>query len=360
MANIYNFSPGPAMLPAPVLERAREELRGWRSTGMSVMEMSHRGEDFIGIAERAEADLRALLGIPADYKVLFLAGGASAQFAAVPMKLLRGKGRASYVSTGYWSDKAIAEARLFGQVQVAASGKDSKFTTIPPRTSWNIDRDAAYLHYTANETIGGVEFQDAPEADGLPLVSDMSSNILSRPIDVRRFGLIYASAQKNLGIAGFAVVIVRADLLGQTLPNTPSIFDYKRQAENGSMVNTPPTYSWYVAGLVLEWLQEQGGVKAIEIRNIRKAAKLYAAIDASPFYLNSVEPAVRSRMNVPFRLADASLDALFLTEAKAAGLTYLEGHRSVGGLRASIYNAMPEEGVEALTSFMREFERKRG
>jgi phosphoserine aminotransferase len=360
VARIYNFSPGPAILPAPVLERAREELRGWRSTGVSVMEMSHRGEDFIGIAERAEADLRALLGVPANYKVLFLAGGASAQFAAAPMNLWRGKKQASYVSTGYWSEKAIAEARLYGQVQVAASGKDSKFTTIPPRASWNVDRDAAYLHYTANETIGGVEFQDAPEADGLPLVADMSSNILSRPVDVRRFGLIYASAQKNLGLPGLAVVIVREDLLGQTLPGTPSTFDYKRQAENGSMVNTPPTYAWYVAGLVLDWLREQGGVKAIEAHNIRKAAKLYAAIDAAPFYSNPVEPAVRSRMNVPFHLADSNLEALFLAEAKEAGLVYLEGHRSVGGLRASIYNAMPEEGVEALISFMREFERKRG
>jgi phosphoserine aminotransferase len=243
---------------------------------------------------------------------------------------------------------------------VAASGKDSQFTAIPPRASWNVDRDAAYLHDTANETIGGVEFQDAPESDGLPLVSDMSSNILSRPIDVGRFGLIYASAQKNLGIAGLTVVIVRADLLGQTLPGTPSTFDYKRQAQNGSMVNTLPTYGWYVAGLTLEWLRELGGVKAIEARNIRKAAKLYAALDASPFYSNPVDPAVRSRMNVPFHLADANLEALFLAEAKEAGLVYLEGHRSVGGLRASIYNAMPEEGVEALISFMREFERKRG
>ena len=360
MATIYNFSAGPAILPAPVLERAREELRGWRSTGVSVMEMSHRSEDFIGNSEKAEADLRALLGGPADYKVLFRAGGASAQFAAAPLNLWRGKTQVSYVSTGYWSEKAIAEARLYGQVQVAASGKDSKFTTIPPRASWNVDRDAAYLHYTANETIGGVEFQDAPEADGLPLVADMSSNILSRPVDVRRFGLIYASAQKNLGLAGLAVVIVREDLLGKALPGTPSIFDYKRQADNGSMVNTPPTYAWYVAGLVLDWLGEQGGIKAIEARNIRKAAKLYAAIDAAPFYSNPVDPAVRSRMNVPFHLADAKLEALFLAEAKEAGLVYLEGHRSVGGLRASIYNAMPEEGVEALISFMHEFERRRG
>ncbi|WOJ88951.1 3-phosphoserine/phosphohydroxythreonine transaminase [Methylocapsa polymorpha] len=360
MARIYNFSPGPSVLPAPVLEKAREDLRGWRSTGITVMEMSHRGKDFIGIAEKATADLRELLEIPQNYKVLFLAGGASAQFAAVPLNLLRGKTKVSYVSTGYWSEKAIAEARLFGEVQVSASGKESNFTTIPPRPQWNVDPDAAYLHYTANETIGGVEFQAAPEADGLPLVADMSSNILSRPVEVGRFGLIYASAQKNIGLPGLAVVIVREDLIGQALPGTPSTFDYRRQAAEGSMVNTPPTYSWYVAGLMVEWLKEQGGLKAIEARNIRKAEKLYAAIDALPFYSNPVDPAVRSRMNVPFHLADAALETPFLAEAKEAGLAYLEGHRSVGGLRASIYNAMPEEGVDALISFMREFERKRG
>ena len=360
MARVYNFSPGPAMLPAPVLERAREELQGWRSTGVSVMEMSHRGKDFIGIAEKAEADLRELLVVPNNYKVLFLSGGASAQFAAVPMNLWRGKTRAAYVGTGYWSEKAIAEAWLFGQVQVAASAKDSHFTTIPHRALWNVDPDAAYLHYTANETIGGVEFHVAPETDGLPLVADMSSNILSRPIDVKRFGLVYASAQKNIGLPGMAVVIVREDLIGQTLPGTPSTFDYRQQADNGSMVNTPPTYAWYIAGLILEWLKEHGGLEAIEARNIRKATTLYAAIDASPFYSNPVEPAVRSRMNVPFHLTDAALESRFLADAKQAGLVYLEGHRSVGGLRASIYNAMPEEGVETLISFMREFERKWG
>jgi phosphoserine aminotransferase len=360
MASVYNFSPGPAMLPAPVLERAREELRGWRSTGVSVMEMGHRTKDFIGISEKAAADLREVLAVPDNYKVLFLAGGGTGQFAAVPMNLLRGKTKVAYVSTGYWSEKAIAEARLFGQVQVAASSKDSNFTTIPSRSQWNIDPDAAYLHYTTNETISGVEFHVVPEVDGLPLVADMSSNILSRPVEVRRFGLIYASAQKNLGLGGMAVVVVREDLIGQALPGTPSIFNYRRQADNGSMVNTPPTYTWYMAGLMLEWLKEQGGPAGIEARNIRKAEKLYAAIDASPFYSNLVDPAARSRMNVPFHLMDASLNNRFLADATEAGLVYLRGHRSVGGMRASIYNAMPEEGVDTLISFMREFERKRG
>jgi phosphoserine aminotransferase len=360
MTRVYNFSPGPSMLPAPVLERAQAELREWHSSGVSVMEMSHRGKDFIGIAEKAEADLRDLLAVPGDYKVLFLPGGATAQFAAVPMNLRRGKTKVSYISTGYWSEKAIAEARLYGQVQVAATSKESSFTTIPAASRWTVDPDAAYLHYTANETIGGVEFQAAQEANGIPLVADMSSNILSRPVDVSRFGLIYGSAQKNIGVAGITVVIVREDLIGQTLPGTPSIFDYRRQADKGSMVNTPPTYNWYLTGLTLEWLQEQGGLKAIEARNIRKAEKLYAAIDASPFYSNPVEPAVRSRMNVPFLLADAALENPFLADAKNAGLVNLRGHRSVGGMRASIYNTMPEEGVDTLVSFMREFERKRG
>ncbi len=360
MARVYNFSPGPAMLPVPVLERAREELHGWRSTGVSAMEMSHRGKDFISIAEKAEADLRELLAIPDDYKVLFLAGGASAQFAAVPMNLWRGKTGVAYVSTGYWSEKAIAEARLFGQVQVAASAKDSNFATIPPRSTWSVDPNAAYLHYTANETIGGVEFQTTPDVGGVPLVADMSSNILSRPVDVTPYALIYSSAQKNLGLAGLAVVVVREDFIGRAMPGTPSIFDYRRQANEKSMVNTPPTFAIYMAGLMLEWLKEQGGLIAIEARNIRKAGKLYAAIDASSFYSNPVDPVVRSRMNAPFHLADPSLEKAFLAAAKEAGLVSLEGHRSVGGVRASIYNAMPEEGVEALISFMQEFERKWG
>ncbi|WP_036288643.1 3-phosphoserine/phosphohydroxythreonine transaminase [Methylosinus sp. PW1] len=360
MRKVYNFSPGPAMLPATVLERAREELRGWRSSGVSPMEMSHRGADFIGIAEKAEAGLRAALAVPTDYKILFLAGGATAQFGAAPMNLLRGKTKLAYVETGYWSRKAIEEAKLFADVDVAASSRDGGYATIPPRTSWRVDPAAAYLHYTANETIGGVEFHDTPQSDGLPLVADMSSNLLSRPIDVTRFGLIYASAQKNLGLAGLAVVIVRENLIGRPLPGTPSIFDYRRQADEGSMVNTPPTYAWYMAGLMLEWVAEQGGVEAIERRNIRKASRLYAAIDASSFYSNFIDPAVRSRMNAPFRLADASLDKTFLAAAAEAGLVSLEGHRSVGGMRASIYNAMPDEGVETLITFMRDFEKRWG
>jgi phosphoserine aminotransferase len=360
MARVYNFSPGPAALPELVLRRAREELPDWQGTGLSVMEMSHRGKDFLGIAEKAEADLRELLAIPQTYKVLFLQGGATGQFAAVPLNLQRGKSKLSYVSTGLWSEKAIAEARLFGEVQVVASSKESNYTTIPPQPQWNIDPDAAYLHYTSNETIGGVEFHSVPEIDGLPLVSDMSSNLLTLPLDVSRFGLIYAGAQKNMGPAGITVVIVREDLIGHAQPGTPSILDYRKQSDNGSMLNTPPTYNWYLLGLVLEWLKEQGGVAAIEARNIRKAAKLYAAIDASPFYSNPVDPSVRSRMNVPFRLADAALEKPFLAEAKASGLVNLEGHRSVGGLRASIYNATPEAGVDALVVFLQEFERKHG
>ncbi len=348
------------MLPEPVLQRARDELLDWRGTGMSVMEMSHRGKDFVGIAEKAEADLRDLLGIPSNYKVLFVQGGATGQFAAIPMNLLRGKTSACYVNTGIWSGKAIAEAKLYAEVKVAASSKESGFTTIPSRAQWSIDPDAAYLHYTSNETINGVEFQEIPDSGGLPLACDMSSNILSRPIDVSRFGLIYAGAQKNLGPAGIAIVIVRDDLIGQTLPRTPSTIDYKIQADNGSMLNTPPTYNWYLLGLVLEWVKEQGGVTAMESRNKAKADKLYAAIDASPFYSNPVEPAFRSRMNVPFRLANPELEKPFAAEAKAAGLVTLEGHRSVGGMRASIYNAMPEAGVNALIGFMSEFERKYG
>lgn len=360
MARVYNFSAGPSMLPEAVLLRAREELPDWHATGMSIMEMSHRGKDFVAIAEKSEADLRELMAIPANYKVLFLQGGATGQFAAVPMNLLREKSKASYVNTGLWSEKAISEAGRYCSVDIAASSKESGFTTIPNRAGWRIDPDAAYLHYTANETIGGVEFQDIPDSAGLPLVCDMSSNILSRPLEVSRFGLIYAGAQKNMGPAGIVVVIMREDLIGQARADTPSIFDYERQADSGSMLNTPPTYNWYLLGLVLEWLKEQGGLAAVEARNICKAEKLYAAIDGSAFYSNPIEPACRSRMNVPFRLARADLEKTFSAEAKAAGLVNLEGHRSVGGFRASIYNAMPEEGVDALIEFMHGFERKYG
>jgi phosphoserine aminotransferase len=335
VSRFYNFGPGPATVPEPVLNKAREDLPEWHSSGMSVIEMSHRGKDFVGIAEHAEAILRELLAIPSSYRVLFLQGGATGQFAAVPLNLKRDKAKFAYLSTGLWSEKAIAEAKRYGEVQIVASSKERGYTAIPSRSDWNIDPDAAYLHYTANETIGGVEFQSIPEVESLTLVADMSSNILSRPVDVSRFGVIYAGAQKNLGPAGITLVIVREDLIGHAHPFTPSILDYKLQADNGSMLNTPPTYNWYLLGLVLEWIKEQGGIPAIEARNIRKADKLYAAIDASSFYSNPVDPAVRSRMNVPFLLAKTDLEKAFLAEAKAHGLVNLEGHRSVGGLRAS-------------------------
>jgi len=360
MSRVYNFGPGPATLPEPVLNKAREDLPEWHSSGMSVIELSHRGKDFVGIAEQAEAVLRELLAIPSSYRVLFLQGGATGQFAAVPLNLQRDKARFAYLSTGLWSEKAIAEAKRYGEVQLVASSKEGGYTAIPSRSDWKIDSDVAYLHYTANETIGGVEFQSIPEVGNLTLVTDMSSNILSRPVDVSRFGVIYAGAQKNLGPAGITIVIVREDLIGHAHPLTPSVLDYKLQADNGSMLNTPPTYNWYLLGLVLDWLKEQGGISVIEARNSRKADKLYAAIDASSFYSNPVDPIVRSRMNVPFLLANTDLEKTFLAQAKEHGLVNLEGHRSVGGLRASIYNAMTEEGVDKLVAFMHEFEQKQG
>lgn len=360
MARVYNFGAGPAMLPEAVLERARVDLTDWRGCGMSVMEMSHRDKTFVSIAEKAEQDLRQLLSVPSGYRILFLPGGATAQFAMVPMNLLGAKKRAGYVYTGAWSQKAIEEARLFCEVEIAAMPEDEDFTTIPPRDAWRIDANSAYLHYTANETIDGVEFQEIPDAGDLPLVSDMSSNLLSRPLDVGRFGLIYASAQKNLGPAGITVVIVREDLLGEAAPETPSMLDYAKHAANGSLLNTPPTFNWYLVGLVLEWVMEQGGVAAMEACNRRKAQRLYAALDASSLYRNRVDPSCRSRMNVPFTLADEYLTERFLAEAEKAGFAALKGHRSVGGVRASIYNAMPEEGVDALIDFMAEFERIRG
>jgi phosphoserine aminotransferase len=360
MARVYNFSAGPAMLPTAVLERAQTELPDWQGSGMSVMEMSHRGKEFVGIAAQAEADLRELMAIPSTYKVLFLQGGASLQFAMVPANLLRGRRSADYVNTGQWSKKAISEARRLCQVNVAASAETSNFTTIPPREAWRLDPQAAYVHYTPNETIGGVEFHTIPEVGDVPLVADMSSTILSRPVDVSRYGLIYAGAQKNIGPAGVTVVIVREDLIGDLRPGMPSLFDYKAQAEADSMLNTPATYPWYIAGLVFQWLKAQGGLPAMAERNRRKAETLYAAIDGSEFYANPVEPGARSWMNVPFTLARPELDERFLEEAAANGLETLKGHRSVGGMRASIYNAMPEEGVDALIAFMREFERTNG
>ncbi|HSO83331.1 3-phosphoserine/phosphohydroxythreonine transaminase [Thiocapsa sp.] len=360
MARVYNFSAGPAMLPEPVLIRAREEMLEWRGSGMCVAEMSHRGKEFMSIAAQAEADLRELLAVPSNYKVLFLQGGASTQFAAIPMNLLRGAASADYLNTGSWSKKAISEARRYGQVHVAASTEAERFTRAPGQDELTLSDDAAYVHYTPNETIEGVEFPYVPDVGDKPLVADMSSTILSRPIDVSRFGLIYAGAQKNIGPAGLVIVIVREDLLGRTLPATPTMLDYKVQADNDSMYNTPPTYAWYLAGLVFEWLKGLGGLEAMGKINARKAELLYKTIDDSGFFKNPVEPASRSWMNVPFTLANPELDDTFIKEAKAANLTTLKGHRSVGGMRASIYNAMPMEGVEALVGFMQEFERKHG
>jgi phosphoserine aminotransferase len=361
MARVFNFSAGPAVLPAEVLQQAKEELSDWHGSGMSVMEMSHRGKEFIAIAEKAEADLRELLAIPASYKVLFLQGGASAQFAMVPINLMGAKKKADYINTGEWSKKAIKEAQKFGAVNVAASAEASKFTTAPAQAGWKLDPDAAYVHYTPNETIGGVEFFWTPDTGKVPLVADMSSTILSRPMDVTKYGLIYAGAQKNIGPAGLTIVIVREDLLGHAPVGTASMLDYKIHADNGSMYNTPPTYAWYIAGLVFEWLKQKGGLKGMAAINERKARKLYAYIDASGgFYCNPVDPACRSWMNVPFTLKDANLDEAFLKGAKAAGLVQLKGHRSVGGMRASIYNAMPESGIDALLDYMKDFARKQG
>ncbi len=360
MSRVYNFSAGPAVLPEEVLLQAKEEMLDWHGCGMSVMEMSHRGKEFSSIAEQAEADLRELMGIPNDYKVLFLQGGASSQFTAIPMNLLRGNQAADYINTGSWSKKAIAEAKRYCEVNVVATTEESKFTTTPAQNALNLNADAAYVHYTPNETIQGVEFPYIPDTKGVPLVADMSSNILSRPVDVSKFGMIYAGAQKNIGPAGLTVVIVKEELLGDVVASTPTMFNYAIMADGDSMYNTPPTYAWYLAGLVFQWLKKNGGLQKMAEVNERKAGKLYAAIDASSFYSNPVEPHSRSWMNVPFTLANADLDATFLEEAKGAGLVTLKGHRSVGGMRASIYNAMPEAGVDALIAFMADFEKRNG
>ncbi|MEY3190161.1 MAG: hypothetical protein RIS10_278 [Pseudomonadota bacterium] len=357
MSKVYNFSAGPSVFPEEVLKQAQQELLDWQGTGMSVLEMSHRGKHFSVIAQELESDLRSLMNVPENYKVLFLQGGASAQFSFIPQNILNGKTKACYVNTGAWSEKAIKDARGYCNVLVSASSEDTNFTSIPDSSTWLFDEEAAYLHYTSNETIHGVEFQNSPDANGLTLVSDMSSNILSRKIDIAQYGLIYAGTQKNMGPAGVTVVIVRDDLIGHASKGTPSVFDYAEQAKNQSMLNTPATYNWYLVGLILKWLKAQGGVEGIEIRNIAKASKLYQAIDQSTLYSNPVAIPFRSRMNVPFILADESLDKSFLNLAEANGLFELKGHRSVGGMRASIYNAMPEAGVLALIDFMAEFER---
>ena len=347
------------MLPEAVLKQAQEELSDWHGAGASIMEMSHRGKEFVSVHAEAEKDVRDLLGVPDNYKVLFLQGGASTQFATIPMNLLRGKTKADYIWTGSWGKKAISEAKKYCSVNVAASSEGDKFTTIPPFESWSLSQDAAYVHYTPNETIEGVEFHWMPDVGNVPLVADFSSTILSRPIDVSRFGLIYAGAQKNIGPAGVTLVIVRDDLMGDVLPITPSVFDYAQQAKADSMLNTPPTYGIYLAGLVFKWMKAQGGLSAMGATNERKAKKLYAAIDGSSFYSNPVEKSSRSWMNVTFVLANAELDKEFLAGAEEAGLTTLKGHRSVGGMRASIYNAMPEAGVDALIDYMADFEKRK-
>jgi len=360
MKRVFNFSAGPAVLPLEVLEQAREEMLDWHGTGMSVMEMSHRGKEFIAIHAQAEKDVRELMGIPANYKVLFMQGGAIGENAIVPMNMLRGKSSADYINTGEWSKKSIKEAKKYATVNVAARGEANNFTAIPERAAWKLDATAAYVHICSNETIGGVQYHFTPDTGAVPLVADMSSDILSRPVDVAKYGLIYAGAQKNMGPAGLTLVIVRDDLIGQALPITPSAFDYKQQAENDSMYNTPPTYAIYIAGLVFQWLKKQGGLAAMEVHNRKKAALIYDYLETTKFYSNPVARADRSLMNVPFKLPNEALDEPFLKGAQALNMLQLKGHRSVGGMRASIYNAMPIAGVEALVAYMKEFEKKNG
>lgn len=360
MTKIYNFCAGPAMLPEAVMQQAQSEFCNWQNSGVSVMEVSHRSPEYIQIAKQAESDLRELLAVPDNYKVLFCQGGGRGQFAAVPLNLLGDKLDADYILTGQWSKSAVVEAKKHARIHE----KNIMLTTeqgkigVKPCADWNISGGAAYVHYCPNETIEGIEIFDVPETGVVPLVADMSSTILSRPIDVSKFGVIYAGAQKNIGPSGLAIVIVRDDLIGYAREAIPSIFDYQIQSDFNSMYNTPPTYSWYLAGLVFKWLLAQGGIAAMEQKNIAKAELLYSAIDNSDFYSNNVDVSVRSRMNIPFTLADDSLNDAFLSEAKAAGLLTLKGHKLVGGMRASIYNAMPIEGVQALVGFMAVFEKR--
>lgn len=359
MSRAHNFCAGPAALPLAVLERAQRELLDWSYSGASVMEVSHRSSEFVSVADRAESSLRRLLEISDDYAVLFLQGGASLQFASVPLNLAAKDQVMDQVVTGQWSKKAFAEQQRFGAVNLVASSADQNFASIPRQDSWQRDPTAAYLHYCPNETIGGLEFGFVPDSD-VPLVADMSSTILSRPVDVDRFGVIYAGAQKNIGPAGLCLVIVRRELLGRARPETPAMLNWQIAAENDSMYNTPPTFAIYLAGLVFEWLEELGGLEKMEAINRRKAEKLYALIDESGFYANPVEQISRSLMNVPFALADDALDTVFLKEAEAKQLLNLRGHRSVGGMRASLYNAVEESSVDALCSFMRDFEQRHG
>ena len=355
MSRGYNFAAGPAAVPEPVLRQAQAELLEWRAARASVMEISHRGKLFMDFAVESEHDLRTLLKIPANYEVLFLQGGATQHFAQIPMNFARKDQPADYVVTGAWGEKAAKEAKPLCQVRIAATSEAGNFTRIPPRAEWRLDPSAAYVHYTPNETIHGVEFQAIPDVGDVPLVADMSSDILSRPIDVSKFGVIYAGAQKNIGASGLVILIVREDLLARCPKDIPKIFNYAEHAANDSMLNTPNTFGWYLAGLIFEWLLEQGGLPAMEQRNRAKAELLYGYIDQSDFYRNPVEKSARSWMNVPFTLPREELDAAFLKESEAAGLMALKGHRAVGGMRASIYNAIPIEGVQALVDFMKDF-----
>ncbi|MDY0073581.1 MAG: 3-phosphoserine/phosphohydroxythreonine transaminase [Thauera sp.] len=365
MHRVWNFSAGPAVLPEAVLRQAADEMLDWQGSGMGVMEMSHRGKHFTAIAAQAEADLRELLAVPANYRILFMQGGAIALNAIIPLNLLGGRSCADYVVTGSWSQKSAREAAKYTRVNIAASSEASGFTSLPALADWQLSADAAYAFVCSNETIGGVEFDFDPDLASvgrgdLPLVADMSSDILSRPLDVAKYGLIFAGAQKNIGPAGLSIVIVREDLLGQAHPLCPSVFDFKVLAEHASMYNTPPTYAIYIAGLVFQWLKREGGLAEIEVRNIAKAKLLYDFLDGNDFYTTRVDPACRSRMNVPFLLRDEALNGAFLAEAEAAGLMQLKGHKSVGGMRASIYNAMPLAGVQALVDFMAGFARRHG
>ena len=362
MRKVYNFSAGPGMLPEEVLQTAQAEMLDWHGTGMSIMELGHRGSEFQGVAEKAEANLRELMQIPKHYHVLFLTGGASAQFAMVPLNLMSERKKADYIDTGIWSKKAIDEARRYGDVHVAAaSGVVNSQVFIPDQNAWDLRSDVDYIHYTPNETIDGLAFKWVPDTGNIPLIADMSSMILSQPIDVSKYGVIYAGAQKNMGQAGLTVAIVRDDLIRDPVFLTPTLYTYKLHAEHHSFYNTPPTYSWYIAGLVFDWLKRKGGVSAMYEENIRKSEKLYAFIEShKDFYFSTVRPENRSMMNVVFSLTDEKLNEKFLQESAAAGLSNLKGHRVVGGMRASIYNAMPEEGVDALITFMREFSRSYG
>jgi phosphoserine aminotransferase len=360
MTRVFNFSAGPAALPESVLRQAADEMLDWHGSGMSVMEMSHRGKEFISIHAECESLLRELLAVPANYKVLFMQGGAIGENAIVPMNMLRGRASADYVNTGEWSKKSIKEAGKYARINVVASSEATKFDRVPPRETWKLDPNAAYVHICANETSGGVEYHFTPDVGDVPLIADVSSNIMSRPLDVSKFGLLYGGAQKNIGPAGLTIVIVREDLLGGALPITPSAFNYAEQAANDSMLNTPPTYAIYIAGLVFRWIKERGGLTAMETHNRKKAAVLYDFLDATSFYNSPIQRADRSLMNVPFKLKDEALDAAFLKGAEERGMLQLKGHRAVGGMRASIYNAMPIEGVQALVAYMKEFEARHG